>query len=104
MPLTRLIIKNFKSINLDVTEWGYLWGVLGELGKVSNAERKTIETKINDILLDESQEISRKLKEITDIFSAADVSVKPAIYAIQDMRMICCFQAEYLILLKRSGL
>ena len=64
--------------NLDVTEWGYLWGVLGELGKVSNAERKTIETKINDILLDESQEISRKLKGITDIFSAADVSVKTA--------------------------
>ena len=80
----RLIFKSLFPIfyidtrNLDVTEWGYLWGVLGELGKVSNAERKTIETKINDILLDESQEISRKLKEITDIFSAADVSVKPA--------------------------
>lgn len=91
----RLIFKSLFPIfyidtrNLDVTEWGYLWGVLGELGKVSNAERKTIETKINDILLDESQEISRKLN---------------LIYAIQDMRMICCFQAEYLVLLKRSGL
>ena len=80
----RLIFKSLFPIfyidtrNLDVTEWGYLWDVLGELGKVSNAERKTIETKINDILLDDRQEISRKLKGITDIFSAADVSVKPA--------------------------
>ena len=42
----RLIFKSLFPIfyidtrNLDVTEWGYLWGVLGELGKVSNAERK----------------------------------------------------------------
>lgn len=37
----RLIFKSLFPIfyidtrNLDVTEWGYLWGVLGELGKVS---------------------------------------------------------------------
>lgn len=80
----RLIFKSLFPIffidtrNLDVTEWGYLWDVLGELSKVSNVERKTIEDKINDILLDESKEISRKLKGITDILCAADVSVKPA--------------------------
>ena len=80
----RLIFKSLFPIfyidtrNLDVTEWGYMWDVLGELGKVSNAERKTIESKINETLLDDNQEMSRKLKVITDIFSAADVSVKPA--------------------------
>lgn len=81
----RLIFKSLFPIfpidarNLDVTEWGYLWDVLGELSKVSNIERKNLESKINDILLDESQEISCKLREITDIFSGADVSVKSAI-------------------------
>ena len=80
----RLIFKSLFPIfyidtrNLDVTEWGYMWDVLGELGKVSNAERKTIESKIHETLLDDNQEMSRKLKVITDIFSAADVSVKPA--------------------------
>ena len=50
----RLIFKSLFPIfyidtrNLDVTEWGYMWDVLGELGKVSNAERKTIESKINE--------------------------------------------------------
>ncbi len=80
----RLIFKSLfpyfyvDTRNLDVTEWGYLWDVLGELGKVSNAERESIETVINNTLLNENQEISRKLKEITDIFSVADVSVKSA--------------------------
>ena len=63
---------------LDVTEWGYVWDILGELGKVSNDERKAIEAKIHGILIDESKEISKKLKRISDIFSAADVSVKTA--------------------------
>lgn len=57
----RLIFKSLFPIfyidtrNLDVTEWGYMWDVLGELGKVSNAERKTIESKINETLLDDSR-------------------------------------------------
>lgn len=63
---------------LDVTEWGYVWDILGELGKVSNDERKVIEAKISNILIDESKEISKKLKGISDIFSAADVSIEPA--------------------------
>ena len=64
---------------LDVTEWGYIWDILGELGKVSNDERKAIEAKIHSILIDESKEISKKLKGIGEIFSAADVSVKTAV-------------------------
>ena len=80
----RLIFKSLFPIfyidtrNLDVTEWGYIWDILGELAKVSNSERKTITTKISDILLDSSHETSQKLKVITDIFEAANVSVKPA--------------------------
>lgn len=80
----RLIFKSLFPIfhvdtrNLDVAEWGYIWDILGELGKVSNTERKTIEAKISDILLAEDQEMSRKLKVVTDIFATSDVSVKPA--------------------------
>ena len=80
----RLIFKGLFPIfhvdtrKLDVTEWGYVWDVLGELGKVSNSERKALETKINTILIDDSKEISRKLKGITEIFDASDVSVKTA--------------------------
>ena len=81
----RLIFKSLFPMfyvdtrNLDITEWGYVWDVLGELAKVSNSEKKIIEDNLSDILLDESKAVSRKLKVITEIFSAADVSVKPAI-------------------------
>jgi len=80
----RLIFKSLFPIfyvdtrNLDVAEWGYIWDVLGELGKVSNTERKIIEAKISDILLAKDQEMSRKLKGVIDIFATSDVSVKPA--------------------------
>lgn len=80
----RLIFKNLFPIfyidtrSLDVTEWGYVWDILGELGKVSNNERKRIESEIHEILLDEDQEISHKLREIVSIFNASDISVKPA--------------------------
>lgn len=80
----RMIIKSLFPIfyidtrNLDVTEWNYVWSILGELAKVSNADRKKLETKIGNILLDDEHETSRKLKVIKDIFSAADVSVQPA--------------------------
>lgn len=80
----RLVFKSLFPIfsidtrSLDITEWGHIWDVLGELGKVSHTERKSIEAKINSILIDESKEISRKLKGISEIFSAADVDIKTA--------------------------
>ena len=80
----RLIFKSLFPIfyidtrNLDVTKWGYIWDILGELAKVSNMERKIISTEIRDILLDSTHETSQKLKMITDIFEMANVSVKPA--------------------------
>lgn len=80
----RLILKSLFPIfyvdvrNLDITEWGYIWDVLAELGKVSNAERETIKAKINDDLLNESHEMSQKLNEIINVFNAAGVSVKPS--------------------------
>lgn len=81
----RLIFKSLFPMfyvdtrNLDVTEWGYIWDALGELAKVSNSERKTIQENLSEILLDESKAVSRKLKAINEIFATADVSVKPAI-------------------------
>jgi len=80
----RLIIKSLFPVfhvdtrNLDITQWGYIWDVLGELGKVSNEERRLIEANIKSILLDGNKEISKKLKGIDEIFTAADVDIKTA--------------------------
>ena len=80
----RLIIKSLfpfffvDTRSLDVTEWGYIWNVLGELAKVSHDERKLIESRIHEILVDESKEISKKLSGITSVFDSANVSVKTA--------------------------
>lgn len=78
----RLVIKSLfpvfyiNSRNMDVNEWSYLWDVLGELSKVSNAERKLIENKIKGLLTEEDKETSKKLKGISRIFEAADVNVR----------------------------
>ena len=64
--------------SLDVTEWGYIWDILGELSKVSHEERKNLELKIHEILIDESRETSKKLKGITAVFDNSNVSVKRA--------------------------
>ena len=78
----RLIYKSLFPVffidarELDVAEWGRVWEVLGELAKVSNAERKNIEDDLNSVILDEKKDISNKIKHILDIFENADVSVK----------------------------
>ena len=64
--------------SLDITEWGYIWDILGELSKVSHDERKNLESRIHGILIDESKETSKKLKGITAVFENANVSVKSA--------------------------
>ena len=64
--------------DLDISEWARVWDMLGELGKVSNAERKSIEKRISDILLDESKEISGKLRDISGIFQTSNVNIKSA--------------------------
>lgn len=63
---------------LDIHKWNYLWDVIGELGKVSNTERKSIENKVKDILLDQGCEASKKLRDIRSIFEKANVSIKYA--------------------------
>lgn len=64
--------------NLDIEQWQYIWNILGELGKVSNDERKILEDSVQRILLDGSMEISKKVIGIEKIFAAANVSIKPA--------------------------
>ena len=64
--------------DLDISEWKKVWDALGELSKVSNTERKAIETSISEILLDESKEIARKLHDISKIFQVSNVNIKPA--------------------------
>lgn len=79
----RLIFKSLFPLffidtrNLDVEKWDYVWDVLGELCKVSYAERKEIERKIAVLLSSESKEMPRKVKRINDIFFEAGVSIKP---------------------------
>lgn len=64
--------------NLDIEQWQHIWNILGEIGKVSNDERKILEDSVQRILLDGSMEISKKIIGIEKIFSAANVSIKPA--------------------------
>lgn len=64
--------------SLDIHKWDYLWDVIGELGKVSNSERKSLESKINGILLDNDGEIAKKLRDISKIFEDANVNIKSA--------------------------
>lgn len=78
----RLVIKSLFPIfhidarNMDVNEWRYIWDVLGELSKVSNSERKTIESRINSLLTEDGKETSKKLKGISSIFDSSDVNVR----------------------------
>ena len=80
----RVILKNLFPVfyidtrSLKVTEWDYIWDILGELGKVSNSERREIESKIRELLLDQSREISKKIKGIQGILDAADIAIRPA--------------------------
>ena len=64
--------------SLDITKWDYLWDVIGELSKVSNSERKLLESSIHSILIDNKREISKKLQDISSIFEAANVTIKSA--------------------------
>ena len=64
--------------SLDITKWDYLWDVIGELSKVSNSERKLLESSIHSILIDDEREISRKLQDISSIFETANVTIKAA--------------------------
>ena len=63
---------------LDIHKWDYLWDVIGELGKVSNSERKSLESRINSILLDNDGEIAKKLHDISKIFEDSNVNIKSA--------------------------
>lgn len=77
----RFIIKSLFPVyfldtrNLDITKWHFLWEALGELGKASHEERKSIESGIHDVI-NRSNEVSHKLSSISNVFDAADVSIK----------------------------
>ena len=77
----RFIIKSlfpFFYINtraLDILEWTQIWNVLGELGKVSNANRKTIEQDIRE-LIQNNPEMSGKIKAIQRILDSSQLSIQ----------------------------
>ena len=77
----RFIIKSLfpvfyvSSRDLDINEWSQIWNVLGELGKISNTQRKTVQENIKTII-DNDSEISKKIKGIQNIFDSSEVSVR----------------------------
>lgn len=79
----RFIIKSLfpcfyvNTRDLDINEWSQVWNVLGELGKVSNEQRNTIQENIRN-LVDSDSEISKKIKGIQGIFDSSEVSIRPA--------------------------
>ena len=62
--------------NLDLNEWSEVWEVLGELSKVSNAERKTLENQVCE-LVENDVETANKVKAIRKVFDSSEVSVVP---------------------------
>lgn len=62
--------------NLDLNEWSEVWEVLGELSKVSNAERKTLENQVCE-LVENDIETANKVKAIRKVFDSSEVSVVP---------------------------
>ena len=62
--------------NLDLNEWSKIWGILGELSKVSNAERKTLENQVRK-LVENDVETANKVKAICKVFDSSEVSVVP---------------------------
>ena len=62
--------------NLDLNEWSEVWEVLGELSKVSNAERKTLENQVCE-LVENDVETANKVKAIRKVFASSEVSVVP---------------------------
>lgn len=78
----RQIIKNLfplfyiDSRNLDVMEWEHIWDMFEELGKVSNDERKRLEDEIRCILINDKNEIAKKLQSIESVLNNSNVSIK----------------------------
>lgn len=62
--------------NLDINEWAEVWNVLGELSKVSNSERKTLEKQVRDIV-ENDIETANKVKAIREVFDSSKLSVVP---------------------------
>lgn len=62
--------------NLDINEWAEVWNVLGELSKVSNSERKTLEKQMRDIV-ENDIETANKVKAIREVFDSSKLSVVP---------------------------
>lgn len=62
--------------NLDINEWTEVWNVLGELSKVSNSERKTLEKQVREIV-ENNIETASKVKAIREVFVSSKLSVVP---------------------------
>lgn len=62
--------------NLDLNEWSEVWKILGELSKVSNAERKTLESQVRE-LVENDVETANKVKAIRKVFDLSEVSIVP---------------------------
>lgn len=60
--------------NLDINEWTEVWNILGELSKVSNTERKSLEKQIREIV-ENDIETTNKIKAIREVFNSSELSV-----------------------------
>ena len=63
---------------LDIHSWEYLWDVIGEVGKVSNSERTSLESALNGVILDKDRESANKFRNISELFQKANVNIKSA--------------------------
>lgn len=78
----RIIVKSLfpffyiDARNLDINEWSQVWSILGELAKVSNSEKKSLEKQIREVI-ESNCEMANKVKAIRTIFELSELSVEP---------------------------
>ena len=78
----RLIIKSLFPLfvidtrNIDILHWEYIWDIIGDFNKLSNHENNKISKEINQILLDDKEDISKKIISLEKIFKQCNINLR----------------------------
>ena len=62
--------------NIDILHWEYIWDIIGDFNKLSNHENNKISKEINQILLDDKEDISKKIISLEKIFKQCNINLR----------------------------
>lgn len=80
----RFIIKSLFPLfyvdtrKVNITEWNAIWDIIGDLCKVSNAERRELESELKKLISLDTRKISKKFQKIESLLRDAKVNVAKA--------------------------